>query len=319
MHKVAVLNDYQNAALQMADWSEVQARTELHVFNRPFESIDAAAAALGDFTILCLMRERLRFPAEMFARLPNLKCVVTTGSYNLEIDLDAARKQGVVVCGTTNGLGRRATAELTWGLILALAKHIVREDREIRRGSWQTTVGTMLYGKTLGIVGLGGVGGTVAGYAKAFGMRVLAWSENLTSEKAREFDAQLVDKETLLRESDIVTLHTILSDRTRGLIGESELAQMKKTALLVNTSRGPVVDERALMSALENGGISGAAIDVFENEPLPLDHPFRTLPDRILVSPHIGYVADEVYEVFYTDTVQAVLAYLDGAPIRVLA
>ena len=316
--KLALLDDYQRVALTLADWSALQRRVEIRTFHAPFAGLDAAAAALAEFDILCIMRERLPFPRALFERLPRLKCLVTTGSVNFAIDLAAAKDHGVTVCGTTNGPGRRATAELAWGLALAAARHIVGEDRGLRAGRWQTALGTVLDGKTLGVVGLGHVGGMVVRYARAFGMRVLAWSANLTEAQAAAHGAERVEKDALLRQSDIVSIHTILSDRTRGLIGARELALMKPSAILVNTSRGPVVDEAALISALAEQRIAGAALDVFDREPLPHDHPLRKFPDRVILTPHIGYVAEEVYRVFYQETVDAVLAWLDGKPIRAL-
>jgi len=316
--KLALLDDYQHVALKLADWSAIARRVEIQTFHAPFAGIDAAAAALADFDILCIMRERLPFPRALLERLPKLKCLVTTGSMNFAVDLAAARDHGVLVCGTTNGPGRRATAELTWGLVLAAARHIVGEDRELRAGRWQTTLGTMLDGKTLGIISLGHVGGMVARYARVFGMRVLAWSANLTAAHAAAHGAERVEKDALLGQSDIVSIHTILGDRTRALIGEREFALMKTSAILVNTSRGPIVDEAALISALAHERIAGAALDVFDREPLPMDHPLRNFPDKVILTPHVGYVAEEVYRVFYQDTVDAVQAWLDGRPMRVL-
>jgi len=316
--KLALLDDYQGIALTMADWAAVRGRAEIAVFREPFPSLEAAAAALGDFEILGIMRERLRFPREMFARLPKLKCLITTGGQNAAIDLLAASERGVVVCGTANGPGQRATAELTWGLVLAAARHIAAEDAAVRAGKWQTTLGALLYGKTIGIVGLGAVGSLVAGYAGAFGMRVLAWSAKLAGDRAAAFGARRVDKDTLLAESDIVSLHVSLNDETRGLIGAREIARMRPGAILVNTARGPVVDEAALISALRDGRIAGAALDVFDREPLPAGHPLRGFGGRVVLAPHIGYVTEEVYRGFYRDMAEAAHAFLDGKPIRVL-
>jgi phosphoglycerate dehydrogenase-like enzyme len=316
--KLAILDDYQGVALAMADWRPLAGRAAIEVFRHPFDGIDAAAAALADFDILCIMRERVRFPREMFARLPKLKCLVTTGGGNAAIDLAAARDHGVVVCGTTNGPGQRATAELTWGLILAASRHLVAEDGAVRAGRWQTTVGALLYGKTIGIVGLGAVGGQVARFAGAFGMRVLAWSATLTTDRAAEFGARRVEKDLLLGDSDIVSVHVTLNDRTRGLIGAREFALMKPATLFVNTARGPVIDEAALIAALAENRIAGAALDVFDREPLPADHALRGFGAKVILSPHIGYVTEEVYRVFYRDTAEAALAFIAGKPIRVL-
>lgn len=316
--KLGLLDDYQGVALVMADWSALVGRAEIEVFREPFADLDAAAAALAEFDILCIMRERLRFPGALIERLPRLKCLITTGSYNAAIDLAAATARGVIVCGTTNGPGTTATAELAWGLVLAAVRQLPREDRAVRHGQWQTGLGRLVEGRTIGLIGLGAVGSVVARYAAAFGMRMLAWSPNLTAERAAEFGARRVDKEVLLRESDIVSLHIVLSDRTRGLIGARELALMRRSAVLVNTSRGPLVDEAALVAALAEGRIAGAALDVFDHEPLPAGHPLRGCADRVVLTPHIGYVTEEVYRVFYRDTAEAARAFLDGKPIRVL-
>jgi phosphoglycerate dehydrogenase-like enzyme len=310
--KIAVLDDYQRAARRFADWSRLGDH-DVTFFHEPIEDL---AAVLEPFEIVCAMRERTAFPAELFDRLPNLKLLVTTGRRNAAIDMDAAAAHGVTVCGTdVPGL---STAELTWGLILALARHIPPEDRNMRDGHWQTTVGTDLAGRTLGIVGLGRLGSAVAGYGAVFGMRLVAWSQNLTAERAAECGAELVPKDELLSTADVVTIHLVLSDRTRGLIGERELAQMKSTALLVNTSRGPIVDEGALLAALEAGTIGGAAIDVYDREPLPADHPLRRAPNTVL-TPHIGYVTEDTFRVFYEQTLEDVRAWLAGEPVRVIA
>jgi phosphoglycerate dehydrogenase-like enzyme len=316
--RVAVLNDYQRVARTAADWTDVERRADVEVHDRAFRDEDDAAAALAGCAVVCAMRERQPFPASLLARLPDLRCLVTTGSANRVVDLDAARRHGVVVSATGNGVGRVATAEATWGLVLALAKRIAVEERALRAGGWQTGVGSVLHGKTLGIAGLGGVGRHLARYGRAFGMDVVAWSPSLTAERAIESQARAVSFDELLATSDVLSLHVALNDDTRGLIGADALRAMRSTALLVNTSRGPVVDERALVEALRAGEIAGAAIDVFDREPLPADHPFRDRPDDLLLTPHIGYVADEVYATFFADTVAAVAAYLDGAPIRVL-
>lgn len=316
--KLALLDDYQGVALAMADWEPVRRRAEISVFRAPFPSAAAAAAALGEFDMIGIMRERLRFPREMFARLPRLRCLITTGSGNAAIDLAAASAHDVVVCATGNGAGQRATAELAWGLIVAAARNLAAEDAAVRAGQWQTRLGTLLHGKTIGIIGLGTIGGMVARFANAFGLRVLAWSQRLTEGRAAEHGAQRVERDALLAGSDIVTLHVTLNDGTRGLIGTRELALMKPGAILVNTARGPVVDETALIAALQSERLGRAALDVFDREPLPEAHPLRAFGERVILSPHIGYVTEEVYRVFYRDTAEAALAFLEGKPIRVL-
>jgi phosphoglycerate dehydrogenase-like enzyme len=316
MRRVAVLNDYQEVALQSADWSPV-GDAEVTVFSKPFESTADAITALQEYEVLCVMRERLPITRELIEGLPDLRCVVTTGAANRSIDLDAATERGVVVSGTTNGLGRLATAELTWGLVLALARRIPQEDRAVRQGRWQTSIGTTLRGLTLGIAGLGGVGRYVARYGNAFDMDVIAWSKNLTEERALESAVTSVSKEELLDRSDVLTLHTVMSDETIGLIDSAALARMKPTALLVNTSRGPLVNESDLVAALRDGVIAGAALDVFDVEPLGPEHPYLGL-DNIVLSPHLGYVTRDVYADFFRETVRSVAAYLENRPIRVL-
>jgi phosphoglycerate dehydrogenase-like enzyme len=314
--RVAILDDYQGVALAMAEWSAVAARADIAVFRGAFADADAAAAALAPFDIVCAMRERTPFPAALLSRLPKLKCLVTTGMGNAAIDLAAARQRGIAVCGTSHGPGQAATAELAFGLMLAASRGLTVEDREARAGHWQTRLGTMLRGKTLGIVGLGHVGRHMAGYAAAFGMTVLAWSRTLTEARAAESGARCVPLDALLAGADFVSLHLALNEGTRGLIGRRELALMRPHAFLINTARGPVVDEAALIEALAGGRLAGAALDVFDREPLPAAHPFRAMPDKVILSPHIGYVTREVYEVFYRDTAEAVLAFLNGAPVR---
>jgi phosphoglycerate dehydrogenase-like enzyme len=317
VRRVAVLNDYQQACLASADWSPVLKRAQVDVFTEPFADEDAVVAALADYEVLCVMRERTPLPRALLERLTNLRCVITTGAANRSIDLAAAADLGIVVSGTTNGLGRIATAELTWGLILAVARSIPQEDRAVREGRWQVSVGTSLRGLTLGIIGLGGVGRYVARYARAFDMEVLAWSRNLTAERALECQARCVAREELLRRSDVVTVHTVLSEETTGLIDAEALAMMKPSAFLVNTSRGPVVREDDLVAALREGTIAAAALDAFDQEPLPADHRFRELPNLVL-TPHLGYVTRDVYAEFFEETVRSTAAYLNGEPIRLL-
>ncbi len=312
MARIAVLDDFQRVAHRFADWSRLDDH-QVTFFHEPLED---AAAALEPFEIVCAMRERTAFPAELFDALPNLQLLVTTGRRNAAIDLEAAARHGVTVSGT-DVLGL-STAELTWGLILALARRIPTEDGNMRAGNWQTTVGIDLAGRTLGIVGLGRLGSAVARYGAAFGMRLVAWSQNLTAERAAECGAELVAKDELLSTADFVTIHLVLSGRTRGLIGERELGLMKPTAFLVNTSRGPIVDDAALLAALEAGTIGGAGIDVYDREPLPADHSLRGAPNTVL-TPHIGYVTEDTYRVFYGQTVEDIEAWLAGEPVRLLS
>ncbi len=316
MNKLAILDDYQRVALSFADWSAVQARCEVTVFDRNLGGLEDAAAALKPFEIICAMRERQPFPRTMFERLPNLKLLVTTGARNQSIDLDAATDHGVLVCYTGGGYSVHSTAEMAWALILAGMRHLPQEEHAMHAGGWQSTVGSGLYGKTLGIIGLGRIGARVAAFGNAFGMRVLAWSQNLTAEDARAKGAERVEKDVLLRESDVISLHLVLGDRTRGIIGAGDIAQMRPGALLVNTSRGPLIEEAALVRALQEKRIK-AGLDVYDLEPLPADHPLRAC-DNAVLTPHLGYVVTEVYTDFYRDTVEDVLAFLDHAPIRML-
>jgi phosphoglycerate dehydrogenase-like enzyme len=316
MCRLAILDDYQDVALSLADWSRLEPEVEVAVFRDHIADLDALAARLHEFEIVVAMRERTPFPRALFERLPNLRLLVTTGAQNRSIDLDAARAAGVVVCGT-GGVGS-GTVELTWGLIIAAMRGITREDAAVRAGRWQISLGPELAGRTLGIVGLGRIGQRVAQIAAAFGMSSVAWSENLTGERAAAAGARLVAKDELFKTADVVTIHLVLGERTRGLIGRRELALMKPTAYLVNTSRGPLVDEQALVEALEAGSIAGAALDVFDEEPLPLEHPLRGLPNTV-ITPHLGYVGRDAYSVFYSEALEDVEAFLAGAPIRLLA
>ena len=307
--KIAVLDDYQGVALKMADWSAVLARADVDVFSDHLDAADAVAERLLPYDILCVMRERTPLRADILERLPNLKLIASTGPRNASIDLKAAAECDIAVVHT--GYFGSPTLELTWALILASARHIVEEAAAVRGGGWQHSIGDDLSGKTLGIIGLGNLGSQVAKIGLAFGMQVLAWSQNLTAEKAAAVGATLVSKEALLRQSDFVSVHLVLSERTRGLIGAAELSLMKPSARLVNTSRGPIVVEAALIAALEAGRIAGAAIDVYDVEPLPADHPYRNL-EHLLATPHIGYVSRALYERFYRDTVSNILAWLDA-------
>lgn len=313
--RIAILDDYFNGALAMADWSALDGRADITVFTEYLDGEDTVADALGDFEIVVGMRERTRFPASLLERLPKLKLLITTGMRNLSFDMAAAAKQGVTVCGT-GGIGS-PTSELAVGMMIALMRDIPNQSRSMQEGGWQTFAGYDLAGKTLGLLGLGKLGAAVARVGNAFDMNVIAWSQNLTDDRAAECNATRVDKETLFRESDAISIHLILSDRSRDLVGAEQLAQMKPTAFLINTSRGPIVDEDALLAALQNRQIGGAAIDVYGTEPLPANHPMRKL-DNVLLTPHIGYVTAENLAKMYQDAAEDIVAFLDGAPVRVL-
>ncbi|MGH7319107.1 MAG: D-2-hydroxyacid dehydrogenase family protein [Candidatus Rokuibacteriota bacterium] len=299
----------------MADWGRLPADVEPVVFRDHLADLEAVAARLADFDVVMAMRERTPFPRALLERLPRLRLLVTAGMRNAAIDLHAAADRGILVCGTA-GLPY-PTAELAWGLILSLVRWIPHEDRATRDGRWQETVGRGLNGKTLGVLGLGTLGSRVARFGRAFEMEVLAWSQNLVAARAAEVGARRVDRDELLARSDVVTVHLVLSDRTRGLVGARELGLMKRTAYLVNTSRGPIVEEAALVHALRGGTIAGAGLDVFDEEPLPPDHPLRGLPNTV-ITPHLGYVTEETYRIFYGQALEDIQAYLRGEPIRVL-
>ena len=315
MTRIAILDDYQHIARRMADWASLPGGTEVVVFADHVNDVGAVAARLADFDAVVAMRERTSFPQALLERLPRLKLLVTTGMRNASIDVGAAVARGVVVCGTA-GLPY-PTAELTWGLILALVRRIPVEDRATRDGRWQVSCGLGLNGKTLGVIGLGGLGSRVAKVGRAFEMDVIAWSQNLTAARAAEVGATLVGKDELLARADVVSVHLVLSERTRGLLGARELSQMKRTAYLVNTSRGPIVEEAALVAAVRQGTIAGAGLDVYDEEPLPLDHPLRDLPNTV-ITPHLGYVTEEGYRIFYGHALEDVKAWLAGQPVRVL-
>jgi phosphoglycerate dehydrogenase-like enzyme len=311
-----VLDDYQGVALGMADWAPVLDRVDVRVFREHLADVDELVEALREFEIVVLMRERTPFPRAVLERLPALRLLVTTGMRNASVDVAAAVERGVLVCGT-GGL-TTGTAELTWALILNLARHVSQENVNLRAGGWQHTVGTDLAGAQLGVLGLGRLGGQVARIGLAFGMAVSAWSEHLTDERAAEVGVRRAPtKAELLASSDVVTIHLVLSERTRGLLGAPELALIRPSALLVNTSRGPIVEESALVAALRTGRIAGAGLDTFDVEPLPADHPFRTLP-TVLATPHLGYVTQGGYRVYYRDVVADIAGYLSGEPVRVL-
>ncbi len=317
MLRIAILDDYQDVALSLADWASLGSDCDVVRFGHNFCSEDEAARELSGFDVLCLMRERMPLPSSLIERLPALKLVVVTGARVRTIDMEAAVARGITVCHTYAGESAHATPELAWGLILSLARSIPSEDRRIRAGGWQETIGTVLGGKTLGLVGLGKLGSRMVPIAKAFGMNVIAWSQNLTDERAAEVGVRRVDKKALFQEADVVSLHLILSERSRHIVAADDLALMKPGAFLVNTSRGPLVDEVALLEALDAGRIR-AGLDVFEIEPLPADHPLRSAPNTVL-TPHLGYVTEGAYAAFYRDTVENIKAWREGKPIRVLA
>ncbi len=315
MIRCAVLDDYQKAARGFADWGVLDGRAEVRFLHERLPDADAVVAAVGDCEVVVAMRERTPFPRTLLERLPKLKLLVTTGPRNAAIDLKATRDLGITVCGT-GGFGP-GTAELTWALILGFARHIPLENANMRRGvPWQTTVGMDLHGSTLGVLGLGKLGGQVAAIGRAFGMKVIAWSENLKPEACAAAGVEHAGSlDRLMEESDVLTIHTILSQRTRGILGDAQLRLMKPTAVLVNTSRGPIVDEAAMLAALREKRIRGAALDVFDVEPLPVDHPLRTL-DNVLITPHLGYVSEASYRIYFGEVVADIAAWLDGKPLR---
>ena len=318
MIRIAVLDDYQRVALRLADWGELGADAAVDVFDRNLATVDEAAAALQPYDVVCLMRERMPMPRALIEQLPNLKLIIVTGARTHTIDFDAATQRGITVCHTHPGESQHATSELAWGLILACARHIPQEHQRVSAGGWQETIGTTLHGKTIGILGLGKLGSRVAAVAQAFGMQPIAWSQNLTAERAAAAGARLVAKDELFAEADVVTIHLVLGERTRGLVGARELGLMKPTAILINTSRGPIVDETALIAALQAGTIRAAGLDVYDREPLPPDHPLRSLAN-VVHTPHLGYVTEGAYREFYPDMVENILAWRAGKPMRVLA
>lgn len=316
-HRLAILDDYQDVAHGFADWTSLeQDGVSVTVFREPFTSPDALVAALAGFHIVVAMRERTPFPRTVLEKLPGLKLLVTTGAANASIDVAAAAEHGITVCGTPGS--PTAAPELTWALLLGIARNLTVEENSLRSGSWQTTVGFELAGKTLGIVGLGKIGRRIAAYGQAFGMEVLAWSENLTEEAAADAGARRVTKEELFLNSDVATLHLRLSSRSEGTVGEQELRLLGPEGILVNTARGPLVDQDALVTALTEGWIRGAALDVFDQEPLPAGHPLLSAPNTVL-SPHLGYVTRESYRQFYGGALEDVTAWLAGSPIRVIS
>lgn len=315
--KLAILDDYLDVARRLVDWRAVERRCEVVVIHRKLASDDELVAELADVDIVCTLRERTAFPASLLARLPKLKYIAVTGMRYDCVDVAAATERGIVVSNSEVTRGGGGVSELAWGLVIASVRHTAHDDAVMRRGGWQTRMGTTLRGKTLGILGLGRIGGRMAAYARAFEMNVLAWSPNLTPERAAVASAQSVSLDELLQKSDVVTVHLPLAERTRNLIGARELALMKPDAVLVNTARAAIVNEPALIDALRQRRIGVAGLDVFEIEPLPADHPFRSL-DNTVLSPHMGYFTREMLTVYYEDAVEAVLCFLDGQPIRVV-
>jgi phosphoglycerate dehydrogenase-like enzyme len=315
--RCAVLDDYLNISLKLADWSKIEDRVDVTVFNQPFASPEAAVSALKDFEIILAMRERTPFPRAMFDQLPKLKLLITSGMRNAAIDMAAAKDKGVVVCGTN--WPRDPTAALTMGMILELTRNIGRENARMHAGEYlQKHIGIEIDGKTLGVVGLGKLGAKVSTIAKTFGMNVIAWSPNLTAERCKEVGVTYATKEELFSTADIITIHMVLSDRSRGLVGAAELGRMKPTSFLVNSARGPIVDEMALLETLKGRKIAGAAVDVFSVEPLPVDHPFRKL-DNLVLTPHLGYVTQETFVAHYTQMVEGIDGWFKGEPVRRLA
>jgi phosphoglycerate dehydrogenase-like enzyme len=320
MLRVAILDDYAGMALELADWSRVGSRSEITVFDRHLSETEAAEV-LRPFDVLCTVRERMALPRTLIERLGHLKLITIVGKSLPNLDMAAASECGVLVAHSDFAnprfaAVRDATPELAWGLLIATVRNLADEHRRMRGGGWQTSVGVTLSGKTLGLLGLGRTGKRVAEYAKVFGMEVIAWSQNLTEETAAAAGARRVEKAALFESSDVVSIHLVLSERTRGLVGEPELALMRPHAYLINTSRGPIVDEAALLAALQTGRIAGAGLDVFDVEPPPADHPLRRLPN-VTLSPHLGYVTREMLAAFYSDSIEAVVAWLDGTPIRI--
>jgi len=315
--KVAILDDYQNVALRYADWSPITRDAEITVFNAPFKSRDEVIRSLQGFTVIAGMRERTPFPRAVIEALPDLKLLITTGAKNASFDVKAASERGVTVCGTTS-VGAPTTG-IVFGLLLELTRRIGFENARMKAGEpWQVTIGRDLEGLTLGIVGLGKLGARVAAVGKAFGMNVIAWSPNLTPDKAKAGGADYVSRQELFFRADVVTIHLVLSERSRGLVNADDIARMKSGAYLINTARAPIVNQAALLKALQDKTIAGSGLDVFEVEPLPLDHPYRKL-DNVVLTPHLGYVSEQQYRKFYADIVEDIRGFLDGKPVRVIA
>ncbi|MGF6094779.1 D-2-hydroxyacid dehydrogenase family protein [Pseudomonas sp. 18175] len=313
--QIAVIDDWQNVASGVVDWSALEAVGQVHFLHDYPADTAVMIERLQGFEVICVMRERSTFDKALLQGLPQLKLLVTGGMRNAAIDIPAAKALGITVCGTDSY--KQAAPELTWALIMASTRNLLAEANSLRAGGWQVGLGGDLYGKTLGILGLGSIGQKVAQFAQVFGMRVIAWSENLTPERATEAGVTWVSKRELFEQADILTIHLVLSARSRGLVDAQALGWMKPSARLVNTARGPIVDEQALVAALESGRLAGAALDVFAEEPLPVDHPFRRLPS-VLATPHVGYVSEQNYRQFYTQMIEDIQAWASGAPIRVL-
>jgi phosphoglycerate dehydrogenase-like enzyme len=314
--RCAILDDYQDIALKVADWSKVAGDLDIKVFNEHLGEANEVVRALQGFDIICAMRERTAFPRAVIEKLPDLKLLITTGLRNASIDVAAAKERGVVVCGTPST--GSPTSGIAIGLMLELTRHIGYENARMKAGvPWQSTIGLDLDGLTLGVLGLGKLGTRTARIAQAFGMKVIAWSQNLTAETCKEAGVGYVSKEDLFRQTDFITIHVILSQRTRGLVGAAELALMKPSAYIINTSRGPIIDEPALLAALRDKKIAGAGLDVFDVEPLPLDHPFRKM-DNVVLTPHLGYVAMQNYRAYFGGVVDDIRAFLDGKPVRMM-
>ncbi|NNU66359.1 D-2-hydroxyacid dehydrogenase family protein [Rhizobium sp. WYCCWR 11152] len=315
---IAILDDYLGISQEVADWEGLKSRANVVVFDRPLALPDEAARELAGFDIICTLRERMPIPGELINRLPRLKYIVVTGKRYDTVDIATAASRGVLVSNTpVSGAGASGVAELVWGLILSATRHIASEDRIMRSGGWQTRAGTTVGGKVLGILGLGGLGRRVAEIGKVFGMELQAWSQNMTAEQAEAAGARLVSKQELFATSDVVTIHLALSDRTRGIVGATDLQAMKKTAYIINTARGAIVDEPALIAALRSRSIAGAGLDVYEKEPLPVDHPFRSL-SNVVITPHLGYFTRDMLGTYYGDAVRLIEAFLDGRPERVV-
>jgi phosphoglycerate dehydrogenase-like enzyme len=315
--RCAILDDYVDLSQKVADWSKVEDRVDLTVFQKPFASAEAVVSALENFEIILAMRERTPFPRGVLERLPKLKLLITSGMRNNSIDMAAVKDRGIVLCGTH--WPKDPTAPLTMGLILELTRNIGRESARMHAGEfWQKHIGIEIEGKTLGIIGLGKLGAKVSGLAKAFGMNVIAWSPNLTAERCKEVGVTYATKEELFSTADIITIHVVLSDRSRGLVGAADLARMKPTSFIVNTARGPIIDEMALLETLKARKIAGAAVDVFSVEPLPVDHPFRKL-DNLVLTPHLGYATQETFTAHYNQMVEGIDGWLKGEPVRKLA
>jgi phosphoglycerate dehydrogenase-like enzyme len=315
-HRCAILDDYQNIALSSADWSPVKGDVDIKAFTANLGGPDKVIAALQDFDIVVAMRERTGFPKQVIDALPNLKLLITTGMRNASIDTEAAKARGLTVCGT--GAFGSPTSGIAIGLMLELTRHIGYENARLHAGAtWQTTIGPELEGLTLGVLGLGKLGQRTAAIAKAFGMKVIAWSQNLTPEKCAEAGVGYVGKDDLFRQSDLISIHVVLSQRSRGLVGAKEIGLMKPTAYLINTSRGPIIEEAAMLAALRDKKIAGAGLDVFDVEPLPLDHPLRKM-DNVVITPHLGYVSKQNYKHYFSSVVEDIRGFLDGKPVRVM-